>query len=51
MQYKTVKSEKCEELEFQLQIVRDELSSVQLIIQMINKERKDCRKRAAYGGE
>jgi len=29
---------KCTELEFQLQIVRDELSSAQLIIQMINKE-------------
>jgi len=30
--------EKCAKLEFQLQIVRDELSSVQLIIQMKNKE-------------
>jgi hypothetical protein len=31
--------EKCAELEIQLQIVHDELSSVQLIIQMLNKER------------
>ena len=30
--------EKCAELELQLHLVRDELSSVQLIIQMLTKE-------------
>lgn len=30
--------ERCAELEMQLQQVRDELSSVQLIVQMLNKE-------------
>jgi hypothetical protein len=34
----TQNCEKCAELEIQLQIVCDELSSVQLIIQMLNKE-------------
>jgi hypothetical protein len=33
------KCEKCVELQQKLRIVRDELSSVQLIIQMLNKER------------
>jgi hypothetical protein len=31
--------EKCAKLEIQLQLVRDEFSSVQLVIQMLNKER------------
>jgi len=35
----TNKCEKCAELQQKLQIVCDELSSVQLILQMLNKER------------
>ena len=36
--HSTQNCEKCAELEFQLQLVHDELRSVQLITQMINKE-------------
>ena len=54
----TQNCEKCAELEFQLQLVHDELSSVQLIIQMINKEevQKDpittpTNRRMGHGGK